>query len=255
LLPTLAAAHAADTQPQPSISSDTFAEIMHELCMPLSSVGTAVDLLLKDADSIDPRDATDLLHRVRDGTRWLQDLVSDLTSAPLAARVEHPGLSGAPFNLGHSVERAVRVAMPLFESRRQTVELSLPTRPVVVWGEEHLIRRVTLNLLNNAVKYAPEADTVHVTLTTQAKRVVVEVFDHGADLEARELERIFEPQVRGSSANSRNTPGSGLGLSIVKSLVELHGGQVGVQSRLSHGTAFWFTLPRLGSKRRLTSLR
>ncbi|MEA3059441.1 MAG: hypothetical protein QOE50_853, partial [Sphingomonadales bacterium] len=180
---------AADTQH--SISSDTFAEIMHELCMPLSSVGTAVDLLLKDVDSIDPRDATDLLHRVRDGTRWMQDLVSDLASPPVEATVEHPGFSGGPFNLGHSVERAVRVALPLFESRRQTVKLSLPPRPVVVWGEEHLIRRVTLNLLNNAVKYAPEADDVHVTLTMRRQRVVVEVLDHGADIEARELERIF----------------------------------------------------------------
>lgn len=230
-----------------SISSDAFAEIMHELCVPLSSVGTAVDQLLQEADTIDSRDATrTLLHRVRDGTRWLQDLVYNFASDPSGVWSEaEPAVRMEPFNLAHSLERAIRVCTPLFEARAQTLRVGRPTRPVLVWGNEHLIRRVLLNLLSNAAKYAPTADEVHVTLKTESFSACVEVLDHGAGLAPRDLDRIFEPRVRAVSAHSR-VPGWGLGLSIAKSLVERHGGCVGAHVGERNGTVFWFRLPRLG---------
>lgn len=230
-----------------SISSDAFAEILHELCVPLSSVGTAVDQLLKEADTIDSREATrTLLHRVRDGTRWLQDLVYNFASDPSGVWSEADlPLHMEPFNLAHSLERAIRVCAPLFEARAQTLRVDIPSRPVLVWGNEHLIRRVMLNLLSNAAKYAPTEDEVHVTLRSESVDVYVEVLDHGAALANRDLDRIFEPRVRGVSAHSR-VPGWGLGLSIAKSLIERHGGGVGAHVGGPDGTLFWFRLPRLG---------
>lgn len=232
------------------ISSETFAEIIHELCVPLSSVGIAVDLLLKEADSIDPHAAMDLLHRVRDGTRWMRDLVSDLSDVQSNDLEEQPAPRRVPFNLGRSVECAVHVALPLFQARCQTIKVDLPARPVVVCGDEYLIRRVTLNLLSNAAKYAPEADEVRVSIRSVQDGAVVEIRDHGAKLDAGELERIFEPRARGKSAiHDTHVPGTGRGLSIVKTLVERHGGRVGVNTRTRSGTVFWYSLPRFGSAR------
>ena len=241
-------------EPDGMISSETFAEIMHDLCVPLSSVGIAVDLLLTEADSIDPRAATDLLHRVRDGTRWMRDLVSELSGAPSGDPEEQPVQRRVPFNLGRSLQCAVRVALPLFQARRQTIKLNVPARPVVVRGDEHVIRRVTLNLLSNAAKYAPDADEVRVTLRAETRGAVVEIRDHGVNLNAGELERIFEPRVRGASTlHDTRVPGTGRGLSIVKTLVERHGGRVGVQTRPRRGTVFWYTLPRLGAAPRASA--
>ena len=230
------------------ISSETFAEIIHELCVPLASVGIAVDLLLKEGDSIDSRAATDLLHRVRDGTRWMRDLVSDLSDTQSDDLEEQPAPRRVPFDLGSSLECAVRVALPLFQAHLQTIKLYRPARPVVVCGDEYLIRRVTLNLLSNAAKYAPHADEVRVSLRALPRGAVVEIRDHGTKLDASELKRIFEPRVRGESVvHDSHVPGTGRGLSIVKTLVERHGGRVGVNSRPRLGTVFWYSLPRFGS--------
>jgi signal transduction histidine kinase len=163
---------------------------------------------------------------------------------------EAPRPSVAPFNLGHCVGRGISVARPLLEQRDQHVEVEAPARPVIVWGDELMIRRVMLNLLSNAAKYAPSGDHIEVRVTPRARRVVVEVCDHGPGIATPERELIFEPGVRGVTAGLDETQGSGLGLSIVKSLVELHHGNVGVRRDSNGGTAFWFTLPRRRAGRR-----
>jgi signal transduction histidine kinase len=230
------------------------AEFAHDLCTPVYSIGTTVELLLDTFESLDKLDkdeAARLLRRVRQGTRWLQVLLGDLTHGRLAPA---PGdrLNGKPLSIGRCLERSLEIVQPLLDLRSQQIDLRLPPRPIMVWGDEHQLRRVVLNLMSNAAKYSLEHDVIEVEVITQPEWALVEVRDHGPGVRPLDQMRIFNRHVRGPAAGNEAPPnGSGLGLSIVKSLVELHAGKVGVRSEAGKGATFWFRLPRLGSRRRV----
>lgn len=225
------------------------AEVAHDLGTPVHSIGTTVDLLLEGLDSLDRDEAARLLKRLHQGTRWLQELLGDLADGRLVT-ITSDEVCGGPFSLNQSVERAVPIVQPMLDIRGQRAEMVMPERPVMVWGDEHLLRRVIVNLLNNAAKYSMRHDVIQVGVRVEAKWAFVEVRDHGPGVGRLDQRRIFAPRVRGPSAGKANGPhGSGLGLSIVKSLVELHGGKVGVRSQAGSGASFWFSIPRLGSQR------
>ncbi|MFN8514101.1 MAG: ATP-binding protein [Chloroflexia bacterium] len=103
--------------------------------------------------------------------------------------------------------------------------------------------QVVVNLLVNAGKYGVEGDEVVLTVETIANGVRVSVTDHGQGIPPAEQELIFHPGRHGSAAASAGVAGHGLGLSIVKAIVEAHGGTVGVTSTPGAGATFWFTIP------------
>jgi signal transduction histidine kinase len=208
-----------------------------------------LELLLDSVDSLDRAEMARLLKRLHHGTRWLQDQLADLTRGHLAA-VPGETLHAEPLSLGPCVERAMQIVQPLLDVRGQHVELRIPARPVMVWGDEHLLRRVAVNLLSNAAKYSSICDHIQINVSLDENWVSVEVQDHGEGVRPVDQMRIFNRRVRSSRHAATDAPtGSGLGLSIVKSLVELHHGQVGVHSEAGCGATFWFRLPRLGSRR------
>jgi signal transduction histidine kinase len=229
------------------------AEVAHDLCTPVYSIGTTVELLLETFESLDKLDkdeAARLLRRVQKGTRWLQEMLADLTHGRLAGSASEK-LRGQPLNLGRCLERSVPIVQPLLDLRYQRVDVRVPPKPVVVWGDEHLLRRVVVNLLSNAAKYSRDHDTFELSVATEQEWALVEVRDHGQGVRPLDQMRIFNRHTRGRNSNAAAPPsGSGLGLSIVKSLVELHGGSVGVRSEAGQGATFWFRLPRLGARRR-----
>jgi signal transduction histidine kinase len=239
----------ARRSPRPRLD-DTLAEFAHDLCTPVTAIGTTVELLLARFESLDKDEAVHLLRRLRHGARWLEELLGDVTEGRLNPAADGYEFSGGVFSLGQCLAGVVPLMQPLLDRRGQQVALGLPSRPVMVWGDEHLLRRVLVNLLNNAVKYSAAHDLIHLTLTVDASWARVEVRDHGPGLGQLPPERAFQPRVRGPAAAAAGLPdGSGLGLSIVKSIVELHGGNVGARTAAGGGAAFWFTLPRLGTRR------
>jgi signal transduction histidine kinase len=116
---------------------------------------------------------------------------------------------------------------------------SLPT----VHADRETLQRVIWNLLDNAVKYAPKAETVWVELCSAPESVQIRVRDEGPGIPAAEQQHIFEKFVRGVAAREAAIPGTGVGLAMVKQIVEAHGGTLGVESRLGEGTVFTVTLP------------
>jgi signal transduction histidine kinase len=233
-------------RPTAFVEPDVIAELVHELCAPLSSVESTVQLLMESLDSLDKDEAQDMLRRVHHSTRFLQDMLVNMSGRPASA--DGGGLTVRPVSLGRCVERALPVVQALLDRRRQRVVLALPPRPAMVLGDEHLIRRVVVNLLTNAAKYGKNRDIIQASITTDPDWAIVEVRDHGPGVGRAEQEFIFEPYARGAAALDEE--GTGLGLSIVKTLVERHGGRVGLRTEPARrGTAFWFALPRLGSRR------
>jgi signal transduction histidine kinase len=113
----------------------------------------------------------------------------------------------------------------------------------MVTGDRDLLSLVMYNLIENALKFTAPKETVEVRALEDGKAIVVEVADAGPGIPADELPKIFDELYRG--ANARGIDGSGLGLALVKRIIELHGGQIGVRSRQDdpHGTVFTVRLP------------
>jgi signal transduction histidine kinase len=124
----------------------------------------------------------------------------------------------------------------------------LPSSQVVVSADGERIRQVVANYLTNALKYAPAAQPIEVTLSYEAGAARVQVRDRGPGVAREEQERIWERfyRVPGVEHQSGSGIGLGLGLYICRQIVERHGGMVGVESELGHGSTFFFTLPIVG---------
>jgi signal transduction histidine kinase len=102
---------------------------------------------------------------------------------------------------------------------------------------------VVTNLVNNAVKYSPDGGTVTLSTRSDGGFALVSVTDTGLGIPADEIEHVFERFRRVRSGAAQSIPGTGLGLTIVKQIVEMHGGKIWVESAVGHGSAFHFTIP------------
>jgi signal transduction histidine kinase len=111
-----------------------------------------------------------------------------------------------------------------------------------VTADEHRIDQVLTNFLSNAVKYAPDSETIEITLQKQDQYVKVMVTDHGHGIPAEKLQHLFDRYYRVDNT-MQHVSGLGLGLYISAEIIQRHGGEIGANSVLGHGSTFWFTLP------------
>lgn len=141
------------------------------------------------------------------------------------------------------IERAVSIIQPLLDRRGQIVNVCCPTEHTMVSVDTIRIGQVLVNLLANASAYGGWGEPISVTVSASSDTVQVMVSDSGPGMSDDEQRRVFNRGVRGVRGLESSATGQGLGLSIVRSLVEMHGGEVGVSSVLGKGSSFWFTLP------------
>lgn len=163
------------------------------------------------------------------------------------------GMDAGAFRLelaDHDLTALVRGAADLFEgvSSRHRLTLDLPPEPLIVHCDPLRIEQVVTNLLSNAVKYSPEGGAVTLTLRRDAAAAVLSVRDAGVGISAEEQRHLFEPFHRLDAA--RGMPGSGLGLYVVRRIVEGHGGRVAVESAPGEGSVFRVELPYNNPSRR-----
>jgi signal transduction histidine kinase len=132
-------------------------------------------------------------------------------------------------------------------ARRHGVEISvdLPSEGCVVQGDEWRLGTAITNLINNAIKYSPNGGPVQVSAVAEGEEAVVRVADNGIGIAPEHIPHLFERFYRVKTAETQRIEGSGLGLSIVKAIIEKHGGRVFVESTPGKGSIFGFSLPRL----------
>ncbi len=124
------------------------------------------------------------------------------------------------------------------------IKTVLPESLTVVLADKEQLQRVVSNLLDNAIKYAPEGSEVLIKVYETPHEVVVQIKDSGPGIDPEDLPHIFDPFYRGKQRDRRHKVGSGLGLAVVRSIVEAHGGKVWVVSEVGKGTTFYFTIPK-----------
>lgn len=213
--------------------------VSHELRTPLQQVLLFVELLrMKKLRT--PREESRSLEIVEQETRRLIQLVENLLQFSRAGRGE---VRVAPrvLSLSPLIEETVEAFGPLARAGRASVVCEVD--PVSAWADPDAVRRILLNLLDNAVKYGPEGQTVTVGLHRTDGTVSLHVDDEGAGVPPHERSRIWEPFYRSRRGRASEDAGSGIGLSIVRELTILQGGGVAVETAPSGGARFRVTLP------------
>jgi CheY-like chemotaxis protein len=153
--------------------------------------------------------------------------------------------------LSRIIAQSVETARPLIDSRKQELAVRMSSTPVWVSGDDSRLSQVVANLLNNAAKYTPEGGSIDLQVASRAGEAVITVRDNGSGIETELLPRVFELFVQGDRSLDRGQGGLGIGLTLVKRLVELHGGRVAVESDgIGKGSTFRVTLPCIGEVRK-----
>ncbi|MFO0789137.1 MAG: chemotaxis protein CheB [Pirellulales bacterium] len=224
------------------IRRDEFlAMLSHELRNPLGAVLNATELL-SCTNGLDPQVtlATDvILRQSRQMARLLDDLldVSRVTQGKIDIRKQVIDVNGV-------VRDAVDAVRPELEDRNHHLELKLPDEPLYIEGDPARILQILENLLGNAAKYTPRGGKVVVVARQEVGEAVVDVIDNGQGIPPDMLTAIFELFVQGPKSLARTEGGMGIGLSLARVLVELHGGTLSVESDGKHrGSKFTMRLP------------
>lgn len=218
------------------------ANVTHEFRTPLTALGASVELLMDQTGSVSEDELTHMLGWLHLGILNLQTLVDNLLeSASLeAGRFQ---VSPTPADLGEIIAEAARSMQPLLEKYDQHLSVSLPSDIPVVRADSRRVVQVLVNLLSNANKYSPEDSEITLEVTRANDHVWVHVSDQGPGVPDAFKDDLFHRFVHYGSQADKGKYGIGLGLWVVKAIVEAHGGSVGVEDRSEGGARFWFTLP------------
>jgi len=229
------------------------ATLAHELRNPLAPLRNALEILRTaggDADTL--RSAREMMERqLRQLVRLVNDLldVSRITTGKMALKKERVELRDV-------VNSALEAAGPLIEARQHRLTLLLPPRPVILFADFTRLAQVFLNLLNNAAKFMAIGGNITFAAELNDAELVATVADTGIGISAEMLPVIFDMFAQADRSLERSQAGLGVGLTLVKHLVELHGGSIVAHSKgLGHGSQFIVRLPAFAQPEEDTAVR
>lgn len=214
------------------------ADASHELRTPLAVIMAHTELALsRDRSSDEYRTALETCQRA---SARMKSLIEDLL---LLARFDsgQPSLEASEFDLSQAVVECVQMLQPLADARG--IKLETEVSQIRVRADRRRISQVLMNLITNAIRYNRDGGTVRVGIAASREATLIRVSDTGVGIAADELPHLFERFYRVDKARSRADGGSGLGLSICKTIVEAHGGTIGVSSEPGTGTTVEVRLP------------
>jgi len=230
---------AAELERQQELRHRAMTDIAHELRTPLSVLQIELESIEDGLTAPTP----EVIAGLQTDVAHLRRMVEDLRMLSLADAGELQ-MEMEPVEMGGLIQDVVSRVQGAAHARDVTLVARLPDTPLPVVGDAQRLGQVLLNLLSNALQHTPPAGRVTVSGQRVGEHEVhVTVQDTGEGIPAEDLPHVFERFYRTDRARSRDTGGSGLGLSITRSLVEAHGGRVWVHSTEGQGSAFTFALP------------
>lgn len=216
------------------------ADASHELRTPLTILRGEIDVALRRPRS--PEEYAEVLQSSREEIERLSRLTENLLTLARADAGDAV-VRKEPVDVAMIASEVCRKLAPFSEQQR--VPLTCETAgPAIVSGDAVALEQIIFNLAENAFRYTPAGESATIRVATTDAEVTVEVADHGSGISAEHLSHLFERFYRASRARSREFGGAGLGLSIVKTLVEAHGGHVEARSEVGKGSTFTVRFPR-----------
>ncbi len=230
------------------LKSEFVATVSHELRTPMTSIQGYVDILLMGAAGALNENQRHFLEVVQNNTKRLNDLVDDLLDI---SRIEDGriALSPQPVDLQETAEDVVAEILRRSNEEKKPMTISLDVAPDIpkILGDPGRVRQILANLVENAYRYTPEHGQISIRIHCEnsSKEVQVDVEDNGVGIPPQDQDRIFERFYRGENPLVLATAGTGLGLPIVRQLVEMHNGRIWMKSTgiPGEGSTFSFTLP------------
>lgn len=219
---------------------DFTANVSHELKTPIGALELLLETIEENAN--EKETVTYFAAKARREVARLATLVSDLIELNRVQALD-PLATGELVDIDEVVDKAIANVSVEAASHNIRLVTSAKSREKI-FGDEKMITSALTNIIENAVHYSPDSTTVTIAPTREEKTVRIVVIDQGEGIPHEARERIFERFYRVDKARSREKGGSGLGLSIVKHVVEEHGGKIDVWSRPGHGSTFTLIFPR-----------
>jgi PAS domain S-box-containing protein len=226
--------------------NEFLAMLAHELRNPLAPISAGAELLkIVRSDEARVRQTSEIISRQ---VSHMTNLIDDLLDVSRVTR-GLAELDNTALDMRHVVADAVEQANPVIQSRHHELSLHMPPDVAMVFGDEMRLVQVVANLLNNAAKYTPEGGNICLKIEVQGSHLLLEVEDSGIGMAPAMVNRVFDLFTQAERTSDRSSGGLGLGLALVKSLVELHGGSVAAISEgIGKGSKFTVVLPRLLGK-------
>jgi signal transduction histidine kinase len=222
-----------------AMRQDFISNVSHEIQSPLTSISGFAELLQNDALPVEKRGHYAAV--IKAESNRLSALSENLLKLSV---LESQGttLSTNEFRLDKQIESVALALEPQWSAKNIELEAELIKTPYS--GDEGLLSQVWINLLHNAIKFTPQGGQIHIQLSTNETGIAVKVSDTGLGISADDQMHIFERFYKADKARDRSLGGNGLGLSLVKKIVELHGGNVTVVSEFGKGAAFTVQIPK-----------
>lgn len=230
-----------DEASEQHLHSYFLANISHEFRTPLAGLNASIELLLDEAGYLSAAEMDELLNSIYLSASGLQALVDNLLES-VKIEAGHFVVHPRPLAINGVIAGAVRLMQPLLDRRKQALSVTEPLQLPLVHADPTRLTQVFINLLSNASKYSPMNSTIDLALEQQNATLWIAVTDRGPGIAPADRAAVFRRFVR-LGISTREQEGIGLGLSVVKAIVEQHHGQVGVEDRPGGGSVFWFTLP------------
>ena len=216
--------------------------VSHDLRTPLATMHGYVETLLIKNDELSTATRLEYLEIARNHTRRLEKLIGDLFElSKLDSASIHPNLES--FSLAELLHDTVHEFGLDAERRNVGMTIETPDDLGTVRADIGLVQRVLENLIRNALKFTPDGGRVSIRLDKKPGAVAVAIEDTGCGIAEEDLGHVFDRFYRAGNAGRENTESAGLGLAIVRKILELHGSRISVSSRLGSGTRFEFDLP------------
>lgn len=221
---------------------DFMANITHEFRTPLAALEASSELLLDNVHNLSQAEMEELLVSLNLGIINLQTLIDNLIeAASIEAGRFKVSLQSISFDT--ILKDALKIILPLAEKYSLNVTAQSIQKPIFVMADPRRTVQALVNLLSNAVKHSPENGFIQIKHEIIDKHLRVEVIDEGSGVPLGQRGNLFRRFAHLDTKNERARQGAGLGLSVVKEIVEAQQGEVGITERMEGGTSFWFTLP------------
>jgi two-component system phosphate regulon sensor histidine kinase PhoR len=222
------------------MKTDLMSMVTHEIRTPLATVRGFAQILLKGGIAGDK--SKEFLEIINRQSNRLVNLVNDFLDI---TRIEsgRQVITKGPVDVDKLIQNAVADLRPLADEKNIRLEYVAPGNVPAVFGDRNLIEQVLINLLSNAIKYSPKGAWARVALAQQNGSCAIAVSDNGLGIPKESIPRLFEKFYRVRCDDRKDIIGTGLGLSLVKQIIEVHQGTIRVESEHGKGSTFTFTIP------------